>query len=419
MPSSASEPRSARNLRLLLICLSAASASMPMAWISIAKILVFLAGLVYLAIPRLADPSHRPFASLWTPGIILAILAAFSLSLLWTSVEAEFALTALAKHGKLLEILLLIALIRTPDEARVGIATFIAGHVLVLLGSWALAAGISLPGERDAYSPHVLFAKSYLDQSIMFAVVAAILWHLRPDKPWLRGLAGLLAIAALLNVFLLQQGRTGYAIAIAMLSLAVMWQMSQRLRLAALVITPTLLLSAIYLGSVQVQERLTILVNEGRSYLQVAEPAELKTSLGWRLNAWHRSIQAIQEKPVIGHGVGSWTPVIKRQGNDEGDRIFGKGNASNPHQEYLLWGVELGVSGILLLLLFLACLARDAMGFPPPVQRATLSVVVAMAMACMFNSTLYDSLIGDFFCISLGLLLALGTTSYSTLKANA
>jgi O-antigen ligase len=34
--------------------------------------------------------------------------------------------------------------------------------------------------------------------------------------------------------------------------------------------------------------------------------------------------------------------------------------------------------------------------------------VVALAIACMFNSSLYDGLIGDYFCIVLGLLLGLG-----------
>jgi hypothetical protein len=29
-------------------------------------------------------------------------------------------------------------------------------------------------------------------------------------------------------------------------------------------------------------------------------------------------------------------------------------------------------------------------------------------VACLFNASIYDALIGDFFCVSIGLLLALG-----------
>jgi O-antigen ligase len=95
--------------------------------------------------------------------------------------------------------------------------------------------------------------------------------------------------------------------------------------------------------------------------------------------------------------------------------IFGQGNnASNPHQEYLLWSVELGVGGLLLFVAALVCVARDALRFPRPVKRATLAVLCAITIACLFNSALYDDLMGDFLCISLGLLMAMGTRRTGT-----
>ena len=111
---------------------------------------------------------------------------------------------------------------------------------------------------------------------------------------------------------------------------------------------------------------------------------------------------------MIGHGVGSWTDTAKRLEGSSATKVFGSGNASNPHQEYLLWGVELGMPGVLLLLAFMICVFQDARGFVPPVARGALSVLTAMAIACLFNSSLYDGLIGDFFVVTLGLLLALG-----------
>ena len=44
---------------------------------------------------------------------------------------------------------------------------------------------------------------------------------------------------------------------------------------------------------------------------------------------------------------------------------------------------------------------------------ALQSTVVALAIACAFNSSNYDALIGDFFCVLLGLLLALGSSRFS------
>jgi hypothetical protein len=67
------------------------------------------------------------------------------------------------------------------------------------------------------------------------------------------------------------------------------------------------------------------------------------------------------------------------------------------------------VGGTLLLLALIASLMRDALTFSTPVMRATLSMVALMVVACLFNCSLYDALIGDFFCVTLGLLLALGS----------
>ena len=130
------------------------------------------------------------------------------------------------------------------------------------------------------------------------------------------------------------------------------------------------------------------------------------TSSGQRLNFWRRALQAIAEKPLYGHGVGSWNREYRRLENDNPSPVTAQ--VRNPHQEYLLWGVHLGVGGVLVFLAFLLALLRDARAFSPALRRATGSAVAVLAVACLFNSSLFDALIGEFFCIVLGLLLAFG-----------
>lgn len=411
MPSTTPEPRSVLSFRLILVCLAAVSVSLPMAWISLAKVLMFVFGLIYLITNHFKNRRDAAFDELWTPQIVLAILMAFALSFLWTGIDKEIALLTFVKHGKLLEILLLVILIRTAREARIGITAFAAGQAFVLLNSWLLATGVPIPWVTNPAAQYVVFAESYLDQSIMFATTAAVFWHLRSDKLWPRWVGGLLAAAALINVLLLLEGRTGYVVAVTTLSLAVMWAMPKRLRLATLIATPIIVLFGLNLGSVKVEGRLSKIVHESQTY---AIQGESVSSSGWRLNAWHRSLQAMQENPWFGHGVGSWAITIKRLEGNSATKTFGEGNASNPHQEYLLWGVELGMGGTALLLALLICVARDAQRFSTSIRRAILSVLAAMAVACLFNSALYDDLMGDFFCIALGLLMALGIRSKST-----
>ena len=161
----------------------------------------------------------------------------------------------------------------------------------------------------------------------------------------------------------------------------------------------------LFLGSATFHGRVAKVLNEGQAY---AHDGQIETSAGWRLNAWHRSLQAIAEKPLLGHGVGSFTATVKRLEGPTADKTFGTGNSSNPHQEFLLWGVELGVLGPILLIGLIVSIHHDIRNFTTPVARSILSVLVAMTIACLLNSALYDGLIGDFFVVTLGLLMALG-----------
>jgi O-antigen ligase len=397
------------NVRLCLVCLVALSVSLPIAWISLAKFLLFTFGLVYLIGNHWSKRKNPILAQLWTTKIVLVIAIAFAVSLLWTEADTEAALSSYIKHAKLLGILVIVSLIRTEQEARIGILAYAAGQGFLLLSSWLMFLGVPVPWSADDATRYVVFS-TYLDQSIMFATAASIFWHLRTARLWPKWTGILLAALALINVLLLLEGRTGYLVALTSLSLGVMWAMPRRLRLATLVATPLIVLVALSLGSAQVQQRVTKIIDESQDYAKT-QHGSVESSTGWRLNAWHRSLQAINEKPWIGHGVGAWTPAAKRFEGSTAKQIFGEGNHSNPHQEYLLWGVELGIGGLLLLLAFLVCVIRDALTFPAGIRYATLSVLAAMAVACLFNSSLYDDLMGDFLCISLGLLIALGARS--------
>ena len=51
---------------------------------------------------------------------------------------------------------------------------------------------------------------------------------------------------------------------------------------------------------------------------------------------------------------------------------------------------------------------RDLLKMDRPVARAGQAVLLALAVSRMSNPTLYDAYIGDFFCVSLGFLLAYG-----------
>ncbi len=400
-------PKNTINIRLAIVCLASASMGLSMALISIAKLLLVLFGFAALLFSRRAPATDKSLAGLYTPIAVLTVLFAFAISMLWTVAPPADAWGSIAKYGKLILIVLMMLLIHDRREAMYALGAFLLAQVFLLASSWMLFFHLPVPWATSnmALTEYAVFS-SYLDQGIMAAVLSAVCWHLRELAPgrFGRHVAVFIAVAASFNVLFVLGGRSGHVVAIALLSLAIMWQLPRKYR-AGIVLLPFVLVLLLFFSSTKVRERLTMVKTEVESY--VAQ-TQIRTSSGIRLGLWVSAAQIIGEHPVAGAGIGSWSTEynrIQRAKNPAHQDIPGNGN---PHQEYLQWGVQLGIPGLLLLAGLMLSVLRDSLKMEPPYARAAQSVLAALAVACLFNSIIYDALIGDFFCLLIGLLLALG-----------
>ena len=119
------------SLRLGLICLVALSASLPIAWVSISKALLFTYGLIFLLSRSWTKVEKHSPNVLWTTRIILTLLAVFAISLVWTQADLENGLTAFVRHAKLMSTILLVTLIRSHHEARVAMIAYAGGQMFL------------------------------------------------------------------------------------------------------------------------------------------------------------------------------------------------------------------------------------------------------------------------------------------------
>lgn len=395
-----------RNFRVTIASFAAASAGLSMAAMSLGKLVLIITVLVVLLRKEQKSGEHMLWQSMWTPRMILVVLAVFAGSLLWTTGPLDQALEAVGKYGKLLVIPALLILIRSRQEATVVLAVFLGFQVFLLLSTWLLYFHVPVLWASGKHAEEFFAVFStYLDQSIMSAVVAALFWHLKslaPNRPLFYG-AIAISLLALGSVFFVFVGRTGQLVGLTMIALAVFWALPGRYRLASIAIPPLIALLAFSLGAIP--QRFITTGSEVSSYLD--KPAAV-TSTGVRLYFWKNSLEAMAQKPLAGAGAGSWTTEYNRielQKNADFEILK---VASNPHQEFLLWGVQLGVGGILLLVAFLGAAMKDLLKMEAPIARAGQSVLAALAVSCLFNSSLYDANIGSFFCLTLGVLLANG-----------
>lgn len=411
-------PKKLISVRLVLVCAVSATVALSMALISIGKFLLFVFGAAYLIwknfISSTAANHPQPQPPFYATRAILMALAVFCISWLWTSAEAADASASIAKYGKLLTIILIPLLLKNRQETLLAIAVFALAQLFLVLSSWLLFMHVQVPWatSKMAATQFAVFS-TYLDQGVMSATAAAVCWHLRRlvSGRYAEPLFIAIAFLCITNALFVLIGRSGHAVAIVLLSLAVMWELPKRYR-AVVVALPLIFLFMAVTISPKVQSRAMAVVTEVQAFsFKNGTNINANSSSGIRLHFWNRSVQSMTDNPFFGAGVGSWAYEFKRIENILQPQPFQISKLSNPHQEYLLWGVQLGVPGIILLLFLFLSLYNDTAVPEKSVARAGQSVIAALAVNCFFNSGLYDALIGDFFCVLLGLMLSLAIQS--------
>jgi len=388
-----------------------------MAWISISKIALVAGALWTRWISYNTQTRKNTHLSIEKISLLNKIIyfsiAWILISTAWTPVDVDTAIYAFVKHAKIL-IIPLIVYISTSEKLGSKCLNYaLYTQIVVCFISWCLAikylvnqylignlVNLSLNGKNFN-----VFSESQLDQSIMFVVSASIIWHIRNTIPLSKWIIYTSVFLFLTNVLFLANSRTGYVLAIASITLAIYYLPAFKFKWATLVMAPFLLISTLLLSSQQFSDRVNQVAHEVQS---TEQPENVKTSSGWRLNAWQRSIEAFYDRPILGHGLGSWTYAAKKAEGDKGNDVFGKGNRSNPHQEYLLWAVEFGLTGILLKILFIYSIFLSSKSNIPHYSNAINATLLCIVLAGLFNSVIFDDLIGDFLLIFLALCLAAG-----------
>lgn len=398
------------SLRPWPVYLTAAMLPFSLAATNLFKLLMVLFTLIALGVDLARHERLPVLRQLRTPAVAVLMLAALAVSLAYTTAPLHDALHELNKYSKLLLIPLALVLLRRRPEAVLALGCYVVAESFVVLTSYLLTMGLDLPWVIKPLAVRIVVGtaySSYLDQSIMTAGLAALAWHLRHEFPGRFGpriAIGLVLLCAV-NVLLLLPGRSAQVALLVAMAMALFWAVPRRARPAA-VLLPLLVALSVTALSTHFKDRVAAVLTESVAY---SHGDRTPTSSGIRLGFWYRSLQAIAEQPLTGFGVGSWNGVYKRL--EAGGVSPELAEVRNPHQEYLLWGVQLGVGGIALFLAYLLALLRDAARFPRDIRHATRTFVTMFAVVCLFNSALFDALIGDYFCLIPGLLLALGSLS--------
>lgn len=216
-----------------------------------------------------------------------------------------------------------------------------------------------------------------------------------------RALFALLGVLAAINVLLMVPSRTGQVVLLALMGFFLFeWLRWKGVVAAGLLIA--LVGGAIYMmPSSAVHVRISQLFQEYGEW-RPDRAASLDSSTGLRMEFYQNSLQIIRENPLLGVGGGGFAGAYRKQ-----VRNTPMVATENPHNQYLLTAVELGLIGLgLLLFLFavqwrmtasLACRRDRSLGY---------AMLLAVITGCLFNSFLADHAEGLFYVWTTGLLYA-------------
>ncbi len=134
---------------------------------------------------------------------------------------------------------------------------------------------------------------------------------------------------------------------------------------------------------------------------RLGEGGAAEQSVGFRSQLWKDSANVVASKPILGHGVGSYSLTIRKQGTTLGSELA--------HQTYLQIAAEIGVVGLViavgLIVLWLVTVLRRHPSEPP--ERAALRYSIVAAVLAIGANGLVESNL-SFFGIRMALFALLG-----------
>ena len=328
--------------------------------------------------------NHLVFLSI----LLFLILVA---GLFYTPVSLEEAAAFLKKYRELLLFPIAVSLIMENDDAaRFAENSFFLGCVLLLLVSYGIFFSI-IPSERYGFS-----LVYHITHSFFMAVLA--FWCLQRmfDSRQYMYLWLLLFAATSINLFFIAPGRTGMFVYVILVLLTFFQRLSLKKSISA-----TLLVASLIAVTFVTSQNFSIRVLEAVNEMKTYQSESSRTSLGMRFDWWHKSIDLIKQKPIFVHGTGSFKAVQGKLIKDTETKP-----TDNPHNEYLLIGVQSGTLGLVVFIALLAALLIYSLKLHPPRNYLLQGVVISMVCGCLMNSFLFDSLPGHYFAIISAILIS-------------
>lgn len=330
------------------------------------------------------------------------------LSVLWAQIDYKASFGGAWKYRKLMWVPLMVVLFVDEKWRLRAVQAWLAAAVVLML--FSLEQTLPAPwgtGHISVKPASPLSVYSYITLGFILlpAVSLGLAWLTQSKAKMWKGAGALLALLTICYVVFGQEGRTTYVTLVALVLIFIITQLKGGRKWLAMGVL-VLGAASVFMLSTKVQTRFNQVLIESQAAQHATTTEENFTSSGLRIGFWRGSVEIFKQHPILGAGVGTWADEYRKYI----DRTPGipaiSVTGGNPHQEYLLMAAQLGGVGLALFLFWIGQCVLASRRLNTPDKLAVQTLLVAFVVGCWFNSYLFDSATGHFFCLGLGILFA-------------
>jgi O-antigen ligase len=354
----------------------------------IGSILLALAWLISGAFAGVRDTIKNFPVAAWS----LLLYACFFVGMAYGNAPYEWEMEILKKYRELLFIPVLLPFLSEERHRARAWQAFVIASLISLAISYLMSLGIL---ETDpGHGPSL---KSRITHGIFIGFFAFYCLHRSINDRYDARLYLPLFLIALFNVFFIVEGRTGQLITVVLIVLFALQRFGFKARLLA-GLTLVIFLG-IFLGFSDKATRIYEGIENTQAYMQET-PEQTDSSMGQRYTFWKYSARLVAEKPLIGHGTGSFAQEYARIA--KGEQFL----AHHPHNEFLFIGVQLGLLGLIPYLGFLGSQLYEARKLPAQEKWLAQGLLTTLVITSLFNTPIFDHTEGHWFVVMIALCFA-------------
>ena len=312
----------------------------------------------------------------------------------------------LIKYVKLLFLLVAISLLQEDNWRKWAMNAFLLSMLITLILSLAsVVTPLSIvKGTAGGPSDNHFVFKDHIVQNLMmsfFALTMLVKSQAQTNKKF-QAFYLVLAGLAIVDIICFVQGRTGYISLALNIFIFIFFYATSRQRLMWLA-TTVLAGLLLFHFSGNFSGRIELAVTE----FQHQDSKEL-SSIGQRVEFTKKSIQLIKERPVFGWGTGSYAKEFCRVAISEEWCQAGK---FHPHNQFMAFGVQLGLLGIAAYLFLLGAAIQRARQFSLDEKVLGFGLISTLLTDSVLHAPMFLVSEAQFFILMLAVLMSNAATN--------